>query len=114
MLSFWWPVSGRKRIHLPTYFPTIAKLVVVRSNKDPVRKLRNFKYPFYLSFQGRVWNSAVVGSGGSRATRMSRDSVNSCGTNSERSAALDPESINTGQIGSVPPSPSSHPLRHIN
>nr|XP_016944142.1 transcription factor Sox-5 isoform X2 [Drosophila suzukii]XP_036671377.1 transcription factor Sox-5 isoform X2 [Drosophila suzukii] len=67
-----------------------------------------------LKSHGRVWNSAVVGSGGSRATRMSRDSVNSCGTNSERSAALDPESINTGQIGSVPPSPSSHPLRQGN
>ncbi|XP_016984044.1 transcription factor Sox-5 isoform X2 [Drosophila rhopaloa] len=67
-----------------------------------------------LKNHGRVWNSAVVGSGGSRATRMSRDSINSCGTNSERSAALDPESITAGQLGPISASPSSHPLRQGN
>lgn len=61
-----------------------------------------------------MWNSAVACSGGSRATRVSRDSVNSCGTNSERSAALDPESLNSGQLGPVPASPSSQPLRQGN
>ncbi|EDV45226.1 transcription factor SOX-5 isoform X1 [Drosophila erecta] len=65
-----------------------------------------------IKSHGRVWNSAVVCSGGSRATRMSRDSVNSCGTNSERSAALDPESINSSQLGPIPSSPSSQPLRN--
>ncbi|XP_020809906.1 uncharacterized protein LOC110185429 isoform X4 [Drosophila serrata] len=59
------------------------------------------------------WNNAV---GGSRAMRLSRDSINSCGTNSERSTALDPENVNLGQPIAPPPPPpstssSSLPLR---
>ncbi|KAH8308508.1 hypothetical protein KR059_002334, partial [Drosophila kikkawai] len=58
------------------------------------------------------WNTAV---GGSRAMRLSRDSINSCGTNSERSTALDPENVVLGQPIAPPPLPpstsSSLPLR---
>lgn len=49
--------------------------------------------------------------------RISRDSINSCGTNSERSTALDPESANLGQPIAPPQLPStssSLPLRQGN
>ncbi|XP_026846785.1 transcription factor Sox-5 isoform X1 [Drosophila persimilis] len=80
-----------------------------------------------LKTRGQIWNSAGVtgdcptlcpsgiGVGVSRAARISRDSTNSCGTNSERSAALDPDCFNKNQVspGAQPPS-STHPQRHGN
>ncbi|KAH8385438.1 hypothetical protein KR009_007707, partial [Drosophila setifemur] len=67
-----------------------------------------------LKRQSRVWNNAVVGTGVSRGMRLSRDSINSCGTNSERSTALDPESLSPSQTGPIAPLPSSQPLRQGN
>ncbi|XP_017051397.1 uncharacterized protein LOC108095032 isoform X2 [Drosophila ficusphila] len=64
-----------------------------------------------IKSHGRIWSTTAADSVGSRTTRMSRDSVNSCGTNSERSAALDPDIINTG---GGPLGPSSHGLRQGN
>ncbi|XP_023035920.1 transcription factor SOX-6 isoform X1 [Drosophila willistoni] len=82
-----------------------------------------------LKTRGRIWNSAggqgattnndscptlsttSLGVGGTRAARISRDSINSCGTSSERSAAaLDPECHTQVQ----PAPPSTQPQRHGN
>ncbi|BFG06685.1 uncharacterized protein DMAD_13641 [Drosophila madeirensis] len=78
--------------------------------------------------RGQIWNSAGVtgdacptlcptgiGVGGSRAARISRDSTNSCGTNSEISATLDPDGYNKNQVSPGAQQPSStHSQRHGN
>lgn len=105
------PNSSSQRDHCENLTPVVSSPPLSWHQGQP--HYAEIELPL-LKSHGRVWNSAVACSGGSRATRVSRDSVNSCGTNSERSAALDPESLNSGQLGPVPASPSSQPLRQGN
>ncbi|KAH8269763.1 hypothetical protein KR018_000423, partial [Drosophila ironensis] len=67
-----------------------------------------------LKNHSRIWNNTIVGSGGARALRLSRDSINSCGTNSERSTAQDTERLSPSTMCPIVASPSSHPLRQGN
>ncbi|XP_044573555.1 transcription factor SOX-6 isoform X2 [Drosophila ananassae] len=64
--------------------------------------------------QGRLWNNTVMGPNSARALRLSRDSINSCGTNSERSTALDQESLSPSPNCTITSPSSSHQLRQGN
>ncbi|XP_017062788.1 uncharacterized protein LOC108102376 isoform X2 [Drosophila eugracilis] len=103
------PISSSQRDHNECLTPVVSSPPLSWQGHKQYADIESN----HLNSHERVWNSAVVSSSVSRATRISRDSVNSCGTNSERSAALDSESITTGQLGAIPP-PSSHLLRQGN
>ncbi|XP_070138486.1 transcription factor SOX-6 isoform X3 [Drosophila bipectinata] len=70
--------------------------------------------PPLIKNHGRVWNNTVVGPTSARALRLSRDSINSCGTNSERSTALDQESLSPSPNCTIASPSASHQLRQGN
>ncbi|ALC48144.1 Sox102F [Drosophila busckii] len=68
----------------------------------------------FLQSRGRIWNTTSGGAGigaklsnSNRAERTSRDSINSCGTSSERSTAIDTDCQGPAQLA-----PASLPQRH--